>query len=103
MAYFFIKHEVGAEMTETKAEGTESIINGIREFIIDNFLFGSENEMVGPEESFMENGIIDSTGILELIEHVEETYGITVDDEELIPENLDSLTNLSKFIISKRG
>ena len=90
-------------MTETKAEGTESIINGIREFIIDNFLFGSENEMVGPEESFMENGIIDSTGILELIEHVEETYGITVDDEELIPENLDSLTNLSKFIISKRG
>ena len=58
--------------------------------------------MVAADESFMENGVIDSTGILELIEYAEETFGISIEDDELIPENLDSLENISGFIISKK-
>ena len=75
----------------------------IKKYIIDNFLFGNETEEIKEEDSFMERGIIDSTGILELIEFVEETYGFAIEDDELIPENLDSLNNLAWFILSKKS
>jgi acyl carrier protein len=88
-------------MTEAGIEKKEQILSKIRTFIVENFLFGNEAEMVSNEESFMENRIIDSTGILELIEFIEETYEITVEDNELLPENLDSLNNVSSFILSK--
>jgi acyl carrier protein len=52
-------------------------------------------------QSFLESGIIDSTGILELVAFLEKTYGIHVNDEELVPENLDSIVNISKFLQSK--
>ena len=81
----------------------EEIIISVKKFIIDNFMFGSESEMVANKDSFMENGIIDSTGILELIDFAEETYGISIDDNELIPENLDSLDNISRFLVLKKG
>jgi len=76
--------------------------NKIRTFIIDNYLFGDD---AGLEEStsFLDEGIVDSTGILELIEYISEEFGITVEDEELIPENLDSINNVSAFIGRKRG
>ncbi|MBN2656334.1 MAG: acyl carrier protein [Spirochaetales bacterium] len=90
-------------MAELTKLSTEEIAGNIRVFIIDNFLFGNEVEMVAAGESFMENGLIDSTGILELIEYVEETYSIEVEDHELIPENLDSLENISAFILRKKG
>jgi acyl carrier protein len=81
----------------------EEIIASVKQFIIDNFMFGNESEMVANEDSFMENGIIDSTGILELIDFSEETYGISIKDNELIPENLDSLDNISGFILLKKA
>ena len=76
--------------------------NKIRTFIIDNYLFGDDS---GLEEStsFLDEGIVDSTGILELIEYISEEFGITVEDDELIPENLDSINNVSAFIGRKRG
>jgi len=89
-------------MTEASTDLKTEIIKKIRDFIVENFLFGNDSEMVDNNDSFMENGIIDSTGILELIEYVEETYNINIEDEELIPENLDSLDNISSFIISKK-
>ena len=76
--------------------------NALRQFITDNFLFGVETAF-SDDDSFMENGIIDSTGTLELIMHLEGTYGITVEDEELAPENLDSIDNLTRFITAKRA
>ena len=79
----------------------DDIIASIKTFIIDNFMFGNKSEEINPEDSFMESGIIDSTGILELIEYVEETYEISIEDDELVPENLDSLNNISRFILSK--
>ena len=72
----------------------------VRTFIIENFLFG-RSEGLTDEQSFLDTGIIDSTGILELVAFLEKTYGIHVNDEELVPENLDSINNISKFLASK--
>ena len=72
----------------------------INKFIIDNFLFGDDNT-VGNDASLLENGIIDSTGVLELISFLEETYEITIEDDEMIPENLDSIDNINQFLNKK--
>jgi acyl carrier protein len=74
----------------------------LRKFLIDNFLF-EEDENITDETSFLENGILDSTGVLELIAFLEETYGIEVNDEEVIPENLDSIANVVQYIQKKQG
>lgn len=77
-----------------------SYISSIRDFIVDNFLFGEDNGFT-EETSFLESGMVDSTGILEIINFLEETYHIVVEDNELIPENLDSLKNLDEFLNKK--
>ena len=71
-----------------------------REFIIENFLFG-DGEQLHDDTSFFENGIIDSTGILELIGFLEQTYNITIEDEELIPENFDNLNKIAQYLDKK--
>lgn len=73
----------------------------IRAFIFDNFLFDAEESDLKNDDSFLDQGIIDSTGVLELVEWLEDECGIEVDDEELIPENLDSVNNLAAFIAKK--
>ncbi len=73
----------------------------IRAFIFSNFLFDAEENALDNDTSFLEQGIIDSTGVLELVEWLEETFAMKVDDEELIPENLDSVNRLSQFITRK--
>lgn len=74
----------------------------IRRFISENFLFGQEREFADGD-SFLENGIIDSTGVLELVAFLDEKYGIAVSDEELLPQNLDSVANLAAFIARKQA
>lgn len=76
-------------------------IDTIRSFIFENFLFDADETALNNNDSFLEQGIIDSTGVLELVNWLEETYGIQVDDMELIPENLDSVNRLSAFIENK--
>jgi len=78
-------------------------IGKLREYIFDNFLFTEDENALGNDDSFMEKGIIDSTGILEVIEFVEEEFGLTIEGEEMIPENLDSINNLSAFIQRKKA
>lgn len=75
----------------------KSYIETVRHFIVEKFLFG-ENEQFKEDSSFLEDGIIDSTGILELVMFLEETYGIKIEDEELIPQNMDSLQNIAHFL-----
>jgi len=72
----------------------------VREFVVENFLFG-DGKVLKYDTSFMEEGIIDSTGILELVFFLEETFGFTVEDDELIPENMDSLQNIARFVDRK--
>ena len=81
----------------------EELKKELREYIVENFLFGDEETKFEDEESFMEKGILDSTGILDVILFIEENYGIKVEDDELVPENLDSINNLSKFISKKQN
>ena len=77
-----------------------SNIDIARKFIVENFLFG-DGQQLRDDTSFMESGIIDSTGILELITFLEEKYEIKIEDDELIPENLDNLQNVARFIERK--
>lgn len=79
-------------MPEIKAE--------IKNFIVENFLFGNADG-IEDNTSFLEEGIIDSTGVLELVSFIEEEYGISVEDQELIPENLDSLNNITAYLEKK--
>jgi acyl carrier protein len=72
----------------------------IRAYVIDTFLFGDGNGLKD-ESSFLDEGIIDSTGILELVAYLEENFCITVEDEELIPEHLDSINNIAVFLEKK--
>lgn len=73
----------------------------IKKFISENFLFGKEPEGLTDDDSFLEKGIIDSTGVLELVAFIEETFRIKVADDELIPENLDSVNHLMNYISAK--
>jgi acyl carrier protein len=73
----------------------------IRNFILENFLFGHANGLKD-SDSFLEFGIIDSTGILELVAFVGETYGIVVEDEDMIPDNLDSIDRVAAYVRRKQ-
>lgn len=79
----------------------KTINEQLREFIVENFLYG-QTESFSDEESFLQKGIIDSTGVLELVTFVEQQYNIKVESQELIPDNLDSIANLRRFIAQKR-
>ena len=72
----------------------------LKEFIVTNFMVEIDGNF-SDEDSFLENNIIDSTGVLELVMFLEENYDIKVEDEELIPENLDSFNNLNQYIERK--
>ena len=76
----------------------EDYIARVKAFIIENFLFGAANESLDEEESFLQNGIIDSTGILEVVAWIEETFELKVSDMDLLPENFDSVRKLADFI-----
>jgi acyl carrier protein len=83
-----------------------SSLKEIREFVVSNFLFGQESGSLSDDQSLLESGIIDSTGVLELVAFLEQRYGISVGDRELLPENLDSIRNASAFVsrkLSSRG
>jgi acyl carrier protein len=88
----------------SQTEGEQMLIEDkVKSFIQDNFLLGDKNKVIKEDESFLQGGIIDSTGVLELVNFIEETYKIKVEDEELIPENLDSIKNLVSYIKRKNG
>jgi acyl carrier protein len=73
----------------------------IRAFILDRFLFGEAMEIRG-DLSLLDAGILDSTGVLELVSYMENRYGIKVEDDELVPENLDSIDGLCAFLGRKK-
>lgn len=72
----------------------------VRQFVVDNFLFGEVGDLTNAE-SFLEGGIIDSTGVLELVAFIERRYEIMIEDEELVPANLDSVDRVVQFVEGK--
>lgn len=79
-----------------------SIEQQVREYILENLFFTSESATLSNDDSLLERGVIDSTGVLELIFFLEQQFGIKVHDAELIPENFDSLNNLVQFVQKKK-
>jgi len=75
----------------------------IRNYVLENFLFTVDNGQLQDNASFLEEGIVDSTGVLELVMFVEETFGITVEDDEIVPENFDSVQQLARYTRLKLG
>lgn len=80
-----------------------SIKQTIRRYVLENFLFTDDEAALQDGDSFLAGGIIDSTGVLEIMLFIEETYDIKVDDDEILPENLDSIDNLVAFIRRKQA
>ena len=80
--------------------GVNSIQKEIRQYVFENFIV-DDDEDFSDDESFLESGLIDSTGILELITFVEENYEIEIEDEEMIPDNLDGIAKVARFVASK--
>jgi len=75
----------------------------IRTYILENFLFSDDGSQLQDDASFLEEGIVDSTGVLELVMFVEETFNVTVEDEEILPENFDSVIQLAHYVRVKTG
>ena len=80
-----------------------SVEQQVRDFILENYLFTDDQSALNNADSFLETGILDSTGILEVIYFIEEDFDIKVEDDEMIPENLDSVDHIVAFISRKRA
>ncbi|WP_374591207.1 acyl carrier protein [Aquabacterium sp.] len=80
-----------------------SIKEQVRAYITDNFIMGSDGVQFTDADSLLEMHIVDSTGFLELILFLEETFGIQVAEEEMVPENLDSLNAIEAYVGRKKA
>lgn len=74
----------------------------VRDFILENYLFTNDTTALGLDESLLDRGIVDSTGMLEIIMFIEDELGVQVADEEMIPENLDSVNRIAAFVARKK-
>jgi acyl carrier protein len=75
----------------------------IRDFIAENFMFRAGLSDIAADESLLEAGIVDSTGVLELVAFLETAFGIAIGDDDIVPENLDSIGALTAFVAGKLG
>ena len=80
-----------------------SIEQQVRDYILENFLFTNDAAALANDASFLEKGIIDSTGVLEMIFFLEQEFALKVADKEMIPENLDSVNNIVRYVQSKQA
>jgi acyl carrier protein len=74
----------------------------VRQYITENF-YVSDVTKLTDETSFLDHGIIDSTGVLEVIGFLEQQFDIRVEDDEMLPDNLDSIGKIAAFVMRKRG
>lgn len=77
---------------------TTTIRNAVRTFMIENFLFGDAASMPANGESLLDSGLMDSTGVLELVAYLEDQFGITLADSDIVPANLDSVDRIAAFV-----
>ena len=81
----------------------KQVMGELREFVSANYLFGDVSRIPTDDESLLDKGILDSTGVLELIEFLEDRYGIQISDTETVPDNLGSISGLTRFVLVKRS
>jgi acyl carrier protein len=81
----------------------QGIKDQVRAYLLDNFLMGGTDQDIQDETSFMGSHILDSTGFIELISYLEEQFEIRVSEDEMVPDNFDSLKNIEHYVSSKRA
>jgi len=81
----------------------DSVLEQVRGFIVSNFLFGDDSRLPRDDASLLGSGVVDSTGVLELVEFLEEDLGVSVADHETVPANLDSIESIVAFVGSKQA
>ena len=86
------------DMTPIRVAGT--IQEQVHDYVVQNFRFGAQTDALDDDASLLELGVLDETGILELVLFVEETYGVTVNRDDLSPENFDSVNSISSYVLS---
>lgn len=80
---------------------TQAITDRVRNFIVENFLFGDTSFDLSNQISLIENGIIDSTGVLELVAFIEEEFGVVFADADIVPANLDTIERIAAFVVER--
>ncbi len=75
----------------------------VRKFIAENILFSDSGFPYDDDTSFLQSGVVDSTGVMELVTYVEKEFGVTVGPQEIVPDNFDSVNNLVGFLQRKKG
>ena len=75
----------------------------VRDFILQNYLFTTDTAALGVDDSLLDRGVVDSNGMMEIILFLEEQFGVVMRDDEMVPENLDSVTKITKFVRSRQG
>ena len=80
---------------------SDTIKNDVRAFIVENFLFGDATQAPADDASLIENDVIDSTGVLELVAFIEDRFGLAMSDADIVPANLDSLERIAAFVAAK--
>jgi len=77
------------------------VVKKIREYIADNFMMGANDLLISDNDSFLGAGILDSTGIIEIVGFIEDEFDIEMTNEEIVPENLDSIKRIEAYVLSK--
>jgi len=87
---------------EPTSSDQQAVEHDLREFLAANYFLGDDPSQLAASDSLIEAGLIDSTGVLELVGYLEEQFGVRITNEELLPENLDSIENIVGFVERKR-
>jgi acyl carrier protein len=81
----------------------QQIEQKVRQFIVDNYFFGKDERGFSDDDSFLDKGVLDSMGILTLVSFIQQEYAIQIDDQELVPDNWDSVRRVAQFVHKKRN
>jgi acyl carrier protein len=81
---------------------TDALRDKIRSYILENYLFTTDTSALGVDDSLLERGVVDSSGMLEIILFIEQEFGFSVREEEMTPDNLDSVSKIVRFVQSKQ-
>ncbi len=90
-------------VTLSEGDMEDQVRNQVREFVVRNFLFGDSARLPDDADSLLAAGVVDSTGVLELVDFLETDLDVKVADDETVPANLDSIENLTQFVVRKRS
>jgi acyl carrier protein len=82
---------------------TSEIRKQLRRYIAENLLFSDKEFPFEDDASFLKNGVVDSTGVMELVAYVENQFGVIVDPKEVVPDNFDSIKSLTDYVKRKTG